>query len=236
MHRPFRSILISFSLLLCLFLLLNMNVSAKQGINYKWHTIKLPLYLKALDFFDRHYNYAYRVREIIAGAHSSRERAERIFEWTCNNIRKTPGDLPVIDDHVWYIIVRGYGAEDQFADVFATLCNYAKLKAFYSKVYSRDKKTKLMLSFVQIDGKWRMFDPYRGVYFLNKNGDLFDVNNDLPVVGNLLPVHISGSSSIETDYFSYLGGLPIETSGVEFKRSGIQSPLRRLIFETRKRE
>lgn len=235
MHRPFRSILTGISLPLCLLLLLNVNVSSKQGINYKWHTIKLPLYLKAMDFFDRHYNYAYLVKEIISGTRSGRERAERIFEWTCNNIRKTPEGFPVIDDHVWHTIVRGYGAEDQFSDVFTTLCNYAKLKAFYSKVYSRDRKEKLMLSFVQIDGKWRMFDPYRGVYFLNKNRDFFDVNNDLPVAGNFLPVHIYGNSSMETDYFSYLDGFPMETSDVEFKRSGIQSPLRRLLFEIRKR-
>ena len=55
-----------------------------------------------------------------------------IFIWTCENIRKQPDGLPVIDDHVWHIIIRGYGEPDQSSDVFTTLCNYAGIRAFYA--------------------------------------------------------------------------------------------------------
>lgn len=48
-----------------LVILFNTEVTYQQGINYKVCAVKIPLYLKVLDFFDRHYNYKNLTRKII---------------------------------------------------------------------------------------------------------------------------------------------------------------------------
>ena len=57
------SIVIIFILILCV---LNIGVTTKQGINYRVSEIKLPIYLKILDFVDRHYNYKNLVKIFLA--------------------------------------------------------------------------------------------------------------------------------------------------------------------------
>ena len=112
--------------------MLNFTVTTQKGVNFKVQTIKIPLYLKALDFFDRHYNYKLITKRIIRDAQNEQDKAMKILEWTYKNIKRQPKELPVIDDHVWHIIVRGYGLNDQFSDVFTTLCNYAGMDAFFT--------------------------------------------------------------------------------------------------------
>ena len=46
-----------------------------------------------------------------------KKKTLKIFIWTHKNIRKAPEGLPVIDDHVWHTIIRGYGINDQSSDV-----------------------------------------------------------------------------------------------------------------------
>lgn len=210
--------------------LLNMEVSTRQGINYRMQDLKTPLYLKSLDFFDRHYNYRQLVKRIIKDAKNDEERVMRLFDWTGENIRKTPIGMPVIDDHVWYIIVRGYGEADQSSDVFTTLCNYAGIKAFYSLAYSQGRKEMLPLSFVKIGNKWVAFDPYRKVYFKDKNGDLADIE---ALKHNNWVIQARGENP-ELDYSSYFENLPsVIEAGLT--RANIQSPINRLLFEVKKR-
>jgi len=211
-------------------ILSNINVTTRQGINYKWQTIKIPLYLKILDFFDRHYNYKYLVKKIIEEEKTDEGRVMKIFKWTYNNIRKAPEGFPIVDDHVWYIIVRGYGVEDQSSDVFSTLCNYAGLDAFYSCVHSKDDVQCVPLSFVRIKGRWFVFDPYHGIYFKDREGRLADVGI-FKSGGNWTMETLGERSNI--DYTSYLSFFPtIEKVGLN--RSNVQSPLRRFIFEIKK--
>lgn len=155
--------------------ILNIKVTTRQGIDYDVRTISIPLYLKVIDFVDRHYNYGQLVRRIIGGTQEEEKKVMRIFSWTYSNIKKQPGELPVIDDHVWHIIVRGYGVADQFQDVFTTLCNFAGVEAFFMPVQERGGTKKVPLSFVKVNGKWRVFDVYRGSYFKNRAGALADI-------------------------------------------------------------
>ena len=112
-------------LLVSLVFLLNVQVTTRQGINYKVTSIKIPLYLKLLDFFDRHYNYISLVSRITHGCINKETKILALFNWCYANIKDQPETLPVVDDHVWHIIIRGYGAGEQSSDVFTTLCNYA---------------------------------------------------------------------------------------------------------------
>lgn len=205
---------------------LNINITIRQGIDYQWQTIRIPLYLKILNFIDRHYNYQYLAGSIIKPGDNQEVRVDKIFKWTHFNIKKQPAELPIIDDHVWHIIIRRYGTDDQFQDIFTTLCNYAGVEAFFSWVMPKEKTgKKIPLSFVRIKEKWYIFDAYSGARFKSSNGRLADI-------GMLK----RGDYSIEwldqsgkTDYSNYIDDLPLlRESGLT--RASTQSPLNRLFL------
>ncbi|MDD4878953.1 MAG: transglutaminase-like domain-containing protein [Candidatus Omnitrophica bacterium] len=220
------------AILAIMVLLLNLEVTTLQGVDYKVRVIKLPLYLKLLDFFDRHYNYGVLVRKIVAGAKNDEDKAMKIFEWTRKNIKDNPKELPVIDDHVWHIIVRGYGTDDQFQDVFTTLCNYTNLNAFYYSAYPEKGNERKPLSFVKLGRGWAAFDVYNGVYFINKNGEAATVN-DLSL-GDWEAVGIE-----KKEIPGYYGRYFKKLDSINFKRwwlsrGAIQSPARRFIYSINK--
>jgi hypothetical protein len=138
----------------------------RQGINYKVSEIRIPLYLKILNFTDRHFNYQWLAGRIIDGESGGLQKARKILHWTADHIAEQP------DDHVWNIIVRGYGKEDQMADVFATLSNYAGLKAFVWRFYgpSRSSSEHICLAAVHLDGAWRLCDIRRRTEFIGPDG------------------------------------------------------------------
>ncbi|MBU2541456.1 MAG: hypothetical protein KJ593_06115 [Candidatus Omnitrophica bacterium] len=211
-------------------ILANIQLTTREGINYQWQEIKIPLYLKVLNFFDRHFNYKQLVKRIIKDTQGEEERALEIFKWTHSNIRSVPEGLPVIDDHVWNIIVRGYGAADQSPYVFVTLCNYARIKAFCSKVQTKDGKGEIMLSFAKVGQNWAAFDPHRGIYFTNKTGNLAnmeDLKTDNWIIKNI------SNCDLGFDYRQYLEHLP-EVKDIGLNRANIQSPLGRLVYEIKK--
>jgi hypothetical protein len=175
--RSNKVIIIFFILIIILLtvFILNLNSTYTQGINYEYRTINIPLYLKIIDFYSRHYHYKILTKEIIAGAESDKDKVFRLFNWTDANIRPVPEGFPIVDNHVWDIIVRGYGTDDQLSDVFTTLCNYAKIEAFFTWVKPNMQKRKIPFSFVMIDRRWYVFDPYRGIYFTDNKGNLADI-------------------------------------------------------------
>lgn len=230
MKKIIQRLLAVFILLTCVAVILNVNVTTRQGVNYQLYTIKIPLYLKILDFFDRHYNYRLLVKRIAKGAVTDEERLMRIFEWTHANIRKVPEGFPVIDDHVWHIIIRGYGARDQSSDVFTTLCNYAGINAFFFNVYLRDGAKKRVFSFARLSGRWYIFDPYSGIYFKDAYGKMVDVDT-IRAKGAW---QIEGVGEVpEINYVAYLDNLP-PISDPGFARPNLQSPLRRILYQISK--
>lgn len=219
-------------ILVLVFSLLNISVSTRQGINYRVQTVKIPLYLKLLDFFDRHYNYGPLVRKITQGAKNEEEKALRLLEWTYQNIRKVPTGFPVVDDHVWNIIIRGYGASDQSADVFSTLCNYAGVEAFYTLVTPSGGEGIIPLSLVKLRDRWVVFDSYCGVYFKDKNGNFAEVE---VLKGNNWEIEQIDKNREEpvVNYASYFPNLPAPKN-IGLWRANIQSPLKRLLFEIKR--
>lgn len=209
-------------------ILLNLEVTTKQGVDYEVRVIKIPLYLKLLDFFDRHYNYGLLTKKIISGAASDEDKAMMILEWTCRNIRVNPKELPVIDDHVWYIIVRGYGAEDQFHDVFTTLCNYANLNAFYYDVYSEMGDARKPLSFVRLGDRWTIFDVYNGAYFINKKGQIAGIGDLYRGDWKTVSITKRELPGYYGKYFRTLNSMTFNKWWLS--RGAIQSPVRRFIF------
>ncbi|MBM3254105.1 MAG: transglutaminase domain-containing protein [Candidatus Omnitrophica bacterium] len=222
---------ISLIIILSVIFSLNTEVTIKQGINRKVSTIKIPLYLKILDFFDRHYNYKLLVNRILQNSKTEKEKIVKLFEWTHSHIKKMPEGFPVVDDHVWHIIVRGYGARDQSQDVFTTLCSYAGANAFFDRVYERNQVFSMPLSLVKLNNAWRVFDTYNGVYFVNSSGEIATINEIKK--GDWQLKKITQSSMTAVDYEAYLANLP-SIKEVDYQRANIQSPLKRLIYEIRK--
>ena len=252
-----KRVIVIFIVLIGTIYIVNIPVTIRQCVNYKCRNIEMPLYLKLLDFFDRHYNYKITVKRIINDSMSvagekkltEKEKVLRIFKWTHENIKKTPEGYPIIDDHVWHIIIRSYGEHDQFSDVFTTLCNYIGVDAFFSLLYKenitvslspslqRSNKGKIFnnsyisLSFVKINERWNVFDPYNGVYFKNTAGELASIEDIMN--RNWLEENIDITKKSDVDYNIYLKNLlPIKEMGLE--RANIQSPLNRLRYEIKK--
>ena len=211
-----------------LLIFLNISVATRQGLNYQVQIIRIPLYLKTLNFFDRHFNYKELVKRIVKDAETDEERAMKIFEWVHKNIREVPEGYPVIDDHVWNIIVRGYGVDDQFQDVFTTLCNYAKLDAFFYKVCPKNRQKGKPLSFVKLKYRWSVFDVYNSVYFKDSKGQIASVE-DL-FAGNWQAVSLSNKyiPDYYQEFFNNLNSINYKTW--KLSRAAIQSPFRRFIF------
>ena len=88
--------------------LLTREVTTRQGIDYRIYTLRIPLYLKLVDFFDRHLNYQVLVKKIVQDTTEDEAKVARLFQWTHEHIRPAPAGLPIVDDHVWHIIIRGY--------------------------------------------------------------------------------------------------------------------------------
>ncbi len=210
------------------FLFLNLNVTTRQCIDFECRKLRIPLYLKAIDFFDRHYNYQELSKRIIGEVKDEEGRMKKILEWTYRNIRKPPKGFPIIDDHAWHIIVRGYGVEDQSQDVFTTLCNYAKINASFYKVYNKDKNSFRILSLVKVGDVWTAVDAYAGIYFKNRQGHIASIK-DL-ASGDWQIAGISREDVLEgyAGYFSNLASL--DCNSWKFLRAAIQSPMRRFIY------
>lgn len=112
-------------------MVLNIKVTTKQGVNFHVSEIELPLYLKILNFYDRHFNYKWLAERITKRLETKEEKVFRLFQWTHETIQPQPKSLPIMDDHVWNVYVRGYGVSDNFHDLFTTLCNYIGVDGFF---------------------------------------------------------------------------------------------------------
>lgn len=219
-----------------LFAILNLPVTTRQGINYSLRTIKIPLYVKILEFIDRDYHYRILVKDIVKGCKSEEEKVLAIFNWTCQNIKTNiPEGWPIVDDHILNIIIRGYGVHDQLADVFATLCTYAGMPATMYGLTPRGSRNKLVVAAVYLDREWRIFDPYHGKYFINREGKIASIQD---IISNSSLVNKQQNSFLFNgcEYFRYFESLEkINRQAISQLRSRQQMPIFRLGSEIKKR-
>ena len=210
--------------------LLNIEVTTGGGINYKVYTAKIPLYLKVLNFFNRHYNYKWLTERVVGDIKGEEEKALKILDWTFNHMKKQPEGLPVMDTHTWNIIIQGYGVHDSFNIVYATLCNYAGLDAFLMRV-PRDKKGgRSSVTLVKINDEWSVVDAHNGIYFRNKNRELASIEDMKN--GNWQLVQIAETVNSRMDYEILPKSLPTKIE-FDLNTANIQSPWNRLRSQIR---
>lgn len=216
-----------------------MPLSYKKGIDGEVAVCSMPLYIKLSGFIYRDYEYRRIAREITYGIAEEEDKVLAIYHWTVNNIRKNkPKDWPVIDDHILNIIIRGYGAEDQIADVFTTLCVYNGIRAFWERMHdlndlsgNRDRPC-LVLSFVRVGPRWLVFDVYGERYFLNNQKQIADVN-DLLNHPELVKQKVGDLKIRGVEYSKFFNCLkPVKKT--DFLRPEEQMPGKRILVELKK--
>lgn len=230
--KKHKKTLLLFSLILAvlvsLSVLLNMTVTTRQGINYEVSTLEIPLYLKVLNFYTRHYNYKWLVGQITGHLKSKNEKIFRLFQWVHEAIKPQPADLPTMDDHPWNVYIRGYGVVDNYHDLFSTLCNYIGVDSYYSIILNESKDKGVYLSLVWLEKGWVFFDPYNGAYFVNQGGS-WATSEDIRA-GNWKLEKLEGADVTESLYRPFLEALP-DIGDIGLRRSNSQSPLNRLILQ-----
>ena len=215
------------------FAFLNIGVSSRQGVNYRLSVIKMPLYIKIIEFLDRDYHFRALAQQITSGSKDAQGKVLSIFEWTQNNIIKgVPKGLPIIDDHVLNISIRRYGTDDQIADLFSALCTYAGFPAVIYVLEEKGKpSSRLYIGAVYLKGEWRLFDTWHGAYFVNKEGmaaSIDDIKQRKQLSLKSLGVSLNQAEYIDTFYNNLA---PIKKT--EFTKSDLEMPGKRLVFEIR---
>lgn len=202
-------------------------VTTLSGVNYEMAEHRLPLWRKVKAFLDRDRQTAHLASRVVAAAPGDEERSVAVLRWTNAHIRPHPPDAPVIDDHVWSIVERGYGSSDQQADVFTTLLTYAGTPAYW--ILIGPDRPALPLSFVLIDGSWRVFDVERGTAFRNAQGDLATPEE---LAANPALIRASATERVADieSYLAWFRGFTPPTAPEVF-RARMQMPGPRLTFE-----
>ena len=162
--------------------------TTRKGMNYRVTEHRIPLGLKGLQFILRDLHYRQYARQITRGLSNEEKRVEALCDWTRERIRPTPAGRPVLDDHIDQIIRRGYGEEDQRADVFTTLATYAGSPGFWRVLRTQDREVERVLSFVRIGGQWTVWDVGQGKVY--KEGERWVTPAELGFdeMGNLHPL------------------------------------------------
>ena len=116
--------------LLTIFFIINKNTTRKIGINHEIFEYQIPIYLKILDFYDRHYNYKYLVKKINENLVNEQDIVLSTTKWIKNNIQKIPVDVDIVDNHPLTIIERRLGTIDQFSDLLSVILVYSDIDSF----------------------------------------------------------------------------------------------------------
>jgi hypothetical protein len=201
------------------------------GVNFVVTQQRLPLWVKAMEFIDRDRNMAETSRAILGGIDGDEARAAAALAWTRANIRNVPAGFPILDDHIWHVVIRGYGQSDQQADVFTTLLAYAGVPAYWTLI--GDQPEEIPISYVRIRDRWRVYDVHRGLVFRNTGGELatpeeLAANHDL--------IRTAAAAAAVADGENYLTRFTGYRAPVapDVMRADLQMPGRRLWYEIRR--
>ncbi|MBI4347193.1 MAG: hypothetical protein HY553_10085 [Elusimicrobia bacterium] len=187
-HRT--RIVLIVGLLLAIVVVANAPTTTSVFVDYRPEPVTQPLYAKVISFFHRDIQMRQLADRIAGDARGPREKAERLLRWTNANVRRTPAGMPVVDDHPYHIVVRGYGEPDQAADVFANLAAYAGIDGGLVRSVAENGSILYAFAVLEIDGAQRLFDVREGHAFRDRNGALASVDElrrDLTLVDGLRP-------------------------------------------------
>jgi hypothetical protein len=228
-RRVLRRALIGLALVVTLATVACWPTSRYVGVNYVVSEQTLPLWMKAAEFVDRDASLANMAYVVLGGIAEDEAKAAAALRWTLANVRNTPSGFPVIDDHVWHIVIRGYGEADQQADVFTTLLTYQGVRAYWAFIGPSPRE--IPLSYVWINGRWRVYDVRRGFVFRTATGELA-TPQDLAADRSAVRAAAAGAADLDEYLTMFDGYAPPQVPDVV--HAEMQMPGRRLWYEARK--
>ena len=199
------------------------------GVDYVVAEQRLPLWLKAFEFVDRDVNFDQTADAVLGGIDGDEAKAAAALAWTRAHIKPAPPGLPIVDDHIWNILVRGYGQADQQADVFTTMLAYQGVRAYWMLIGTPPQE--IPISYVWIRERWRVYDVTRGLVFRNAAGDLA-TPDELAADHDLIRAAAAPAFDAES-YLSHFAGY-VAPAAPDVLRADMQMPARRAWHETRK--
>jgi len=237
-------------LLIIIIILANQKTTRYMGINYKVYEYQIPIYLKILDFYDRHYNYKFLVNKINRKLDNDEDIVINISKWIKKNIKKIPKGVDIIDNHPLTIVERRLGTDDQFSDILSVLLVYSNIDSFFISEFNQIWHP---LTFFKINKIWSVIDPYYGIIFINNKNSIAsikDLKDGNWEISNLKFEKINNSNfnlvfekkfenfdEVKKHYnkifFTIKSETEINNTNVYFRggRSYMQKPLSRLKYE-----
>lgn len=152
-------------------------VTTAVGFNYVVTVKRLTLFEKAVAFVDRDLEMRHLTREIAGADGTPEQRLLRMYTWVIENIHPVPSGLPVVDDHVLYIFVRRYGADDQRAEALAALASYDGMPAARVELGKNPKRLLVQLTVVRLTDRPVAFDVNHRIVFRRSSGELATLND-----------------------------------------------------------
>lgn len=196
----------------------------RVAVDYQPTVQRIHFYEKALHFLSRDRQTRRQVEQIVTAAASDEANLLRIFEWVRENVRDVPAGFPIVDDHPFHIIVRGYGAADQQSEAFSLLASYAGFRAATMLVPS----TAYPLATVELEDRQYVFDVPRGLAFVDGSGRLIDLET-LLADRNRLRQALGDADLDPNAYHATLA--EFARLAVNTDRMEMQKPLGRLWYE-----
>ena len=142
------------------------------GFNYVVTVKQLMLFEKAIAFVDRDLQMRRLTREIAGVGGTPEQRLLRMYNWVIENIQPVPPGLPVVDDHVRSIFVRGYGANDQRAEALAALASYDGMPAATAALGKDPNRRLVQLTLVSLADQLVVLDVNSRIVFRKPSGEL----------------------------------------------------------------
>ena len=151
-------------------------VTTRYGVDYQVSTRRMTLFEKAVDFLSRDLQGRRIARDVVGDAADPEARLIRIFTWTIAHVQPAPSGFPVVDDHVLHIMIRGYGAPDQQAEVLALLASYSGFRATGMHLQAPSSRAGIDVTVVRLGRRMIICDVEHRLLFRDATGRLADVD------------------------------------------------------------
>jgi hypothetical protein len=151
---------------------LHWPVTTFRAVDDRLETRQIRLYEKAVDFVSRDLQARRLVREITGGLHTPEARILAILDWVVEHVQPIPPGFAVVDDHVFHVVHRGYGAPYQRIEVFTLLASHAGMPSGLAPIGMEPA-----VALVRIGAAAHVFDVVNGVAFFRSDGELATVED-----------------------------------------------------------
>lgn len=172
-------LLILSSLVIFFVLIMRVETERRISINYEVSEYKIPIYLKLLDFMNRHYNYKHLAKNINNKNSTDKDKIINSTNWVIANIEKINlnQNIDIVDHHPITIVERRLGIDEQFSDILSVLLVYSNIDSFFKIIKLDNVDSYYPLTFFKIYNYWSIVDPQNGIFFLDENNNFINIDN-----------------------------------------------------------